>query len=321
MQPTLPVQRYVLAFDAPPGRRDLSFAGNAWRGALGYALREVACLTGAPGCGGCTRRAQCAYAYLFETPPPADATVMRLYPSAPHPFVLRELDDAPPGQAALLLTLVGRAQELLPLLVQALRRAAHGPQGIQGCQLQLREVRQEAGLGRDAWQRIDGPRGLLLSLPCAPCELPPPPAHAVRLRFLTPLRVKREGGALGARALDFAALAGTLVRRISMLQAFHTDTPLQAPFVELKARARQVLMRSQLAPVQQQRFSNRQHRSMPMDGLLGHVELDAADAQAFWPFLWLGQYLHVGSAATMGLGCYVIEPAVAASLPTPDHVA
>jgi hypothetical protein len=256
---------------------------------------------------------------VFETPPPADAAVMRLYPSAPHPFVLRELDQASDGQAALMLTLVGQAQELLPLLVQALRRAGIGPHGIQGHQLHLREVCQERGLGCNEWERIDGPRGLQ-PLPCLASDIPPPPTDAVRLRFVTPLRIKREGNSLGAVALDFAALAGTLVRRISMLQAFHTDTTLQAPFAEFKERAREVRMRSSLVPVQQQRFSNRQRRTMPMDGLLGHVEIDAADALPFWPFLWLGQYVHVGSAATMGLGCYEIEPA-AASLPVAARAA
>lgn len=318
-QPELPVQRFVLAFDAPAERVCPPFAGNLWRGAFGHALREAACLTGARECAGCARRADCAHAYVLETPPSPDAAVMRLYPHAPHPYVLRELAGAPPGRALLMLTLVGRAQALLPLLVQALRRAAQGPRGIQGSRLQLLEVRQEIGLGREEWRRIDAAHGLLQPLPCPAAEPAAPPEGPVRLRLLTPLRVKREGATLGAGALDFAALAGALLRRISMLQAFHGAAPLQAPFADLMARAREVRMRSRLAPLRQQRFSSRQQRAMPMDGLLGEVELDAADAQAFWPYLWLGQFVHAGSAATMGLGAYAIEPAGAppgaASLP------
>jgi len=311
----LPVQRYRLVFAARAGRATPAFAGNVWRGAFGHALRDAACLTGAPSCLGCARRAECAYAYVFETPPPANAALMRLYPNAPHPFVLRELTDQAAGTATLQLTLVGRAQALLALVVQALRQAAQGTHGIDGERLSLREVQQEAGLGCETWQRIDCERDLLRPLPSPVALLPAAPEAAVRLRFITPLRVKREGNAVGAQALDFGALFGTLMRRVSMLQAFHTDTPLQAPFAELAARSREVRMRSHLEPAAQQRFSNRQRRAMPMNGLLGWVELDAVDAQAFWPFLWLGQFVHAGSATTMGLGCYEIEPAATAGMP------
>lgn len=318
MHPALPLRRFMFCFDAPPQRVCPPFAGNAWRGALGHALREAACLTGAPHCGGCPRRGDCAYAYVFETPPPADAAAMRLYTSAPHPFVLRELGDAPAGQARLLLTLVGQAGALLPLLAQALRQAACGARGIEGARLALRSVHQEASPGSGQWRRIDAAHGALQPLADAPQPCPPPPPGALRLLLLTPLRVKREGRTLDAQTLDFAALAGALVRRISMLQLFHTGVPLQAPFAELKAQARQVCMRSGLVPAPQQRYSRRQGRAMPMDGVLGHIEIDAADARPFWPFLWLGQFVHAGSAATMGLGCYAMEPALGAASRSPS---
>ncbi len=309
MHPTLRVQRFLFGFDAPIERACPPFAGNAWRGAFGHALREAACLTGAPRCDGCPRRDDCAYAYVFETPPPRDAPAMRLYTSAPHPFVLRELPDASRGQAWLLLTLIGRASALMPLLAQSLRHAARAEGGILGVRLDLRCVHQEGVLGLGPWRRIDGPHGVLQPLVPAPPQVPPPPSQALRLRWLTPLRARREGRVLDAGTLDFAALAGTLVRRISMLQTFHAGVPLQAPFAELKALARGVSMRNHLVPVPQQRFSRRQGRSMPMDGVMGHVELDAAEVRPFWPFLWLGQFVHAGSAATMGLGCYAIEAA------------
>lgn len=336
MKIELPVQRYRLLFSTAADRAVPAFSGNVWRGAFGHALRELACLTAASACAGCERRADCAYAYLFETPPPAGATLMRLYPSAPHPFILRELAEQAPGTSVLLLTLMGKAQGLLALVVEALRLAAQGGRsgrGIDGQHLQLIEVHQELGLGRDVWQRIDAERGLLRPvevLPAAipvpmPMPMPMPVQLDIRLRFITPLRVKREGKTLTAATLDFAAFFGALMRRISMLQAFHTGQALQAPFAELAARSREVQMRSDWQPAAQQRFSSRQKRAMPMDGLIGDVALSAADAQAFWPFLWLGQFVHAGSAATMGLGCYEIErmqePTSLASVPTLPELA
>ena len=327
----LPVQRFILSFDVPAGRTVPAFAGNVWRGAFGHALRAAACLTGAPQCSGCTRKPQCAFAYVFDTPPPASATAMRLYPNAPHPFVLRELPGAtghrPGARAELMLTLIGRAQRLLPLLVEALRAAAAGPGGIAGAQLTLRTVHQEARLGHADWQRIDAANGTLTARPATPCEPPATPgvdcssnrsgepSDALRLELVTPMRVKREGRTLGPDTLAFGDVFGALMRRVSMLCTFHGAAPLDAPFAELAGLSRQVRMRCGLASVRQQRFSNRQHQGMPMDGVLGWMELDAADAAVFWPFLWLGQYVHAGSAATMGLGCYALV-ARPASLPT-----
>ena len=310
----LPVQRFVLLFETDPaglsGQGSHAFAGNLWRGALGHSLRALACLTGAPSCTGCPKKSACAYNYLWETPPPANATRMRLYPQAPHPFVLREL-PATEGDARnltrLMLTLVGRAQTLLPLLVQALAQAARGEHGVGGRQLLLREVQQETTLGTMNCQRIDGQAGLLGLLTTPLWTLPTPPVANLRLLLRTPLRVKKEGRAVAPQAMTFADFFGALLRRISMLCAFHTEALLEAPFADLMQNARSVQMRSQLNWARQQRFSNRQKQAMPMDGVTGWLEIDAADAAAFWPYLWLGQFVHAGSAATMGLGCYEID--------------
>jgi CRISPR/Cas system endoribonuclease Cas6 (RAMP superfamily) len=39
--------------------------------------------------------------------------------------------------------------------------------------------------------------------------------------------------------------------------------------------------------------------------------MDGLDA--FWPYLWLGQWTHAGKGTSMGMGAYTIQPA---SLPT-----
>ncbi len=317
----LPVQRFVLLFETDPTGLNTqgspAFAGNVWRGALGHSLRALACLTGASSCTGCPKKSACAYNYLWETPPPADATRMRLYPQAPHPFVLRELPSSE-GDARnltrLLLTLVGKAHTLLPLLVQALAQAARGEHGVGGRQMLLREVQQEKTLGAMNCQRIDGQAGLLSQLATPLSTLPAQPVANLRLLLQTPLRVKKEGRAVAPQAMTFADFFGALLRRISMLCAFHTDAPLEAPFADLMQHARSVQMRSQLSWARQQRFSNRQKQAMPMDGVTGWLEVDAADAAVFWPYLWLGQFVHAGSAATMGLGCYEIEDSSAAGL-------
>lgn len=59
-----------------------------FRGAFGRALQHVVCVTRTLDCPPCALKDRCLYPYVFETPPPPDAQIMRKYPAAPHPFVL-----------------------------------------------------------------------------------------------------------------------------------------------------------------------------------------------------------------------------------------
>jgi CRISPR/Cas system endoribonuclease Cas6 (RAMP superfamily) len=49
---------------------------------------------------------------------------------------------------------------------------------------------------------------------------------------------------------------------------------------------------------------------MTLGGVMGHWTLhgSAEALAALWPWLWLGQWLHVGKNATMGMGGYALVP-------------
>jgi CRISPR/Cas system endoribonuclease Cas6 (RAMP superfamily) len=57
------------------------------------------------------------------------------------------------------------------------------------------------------------------------------------------------------------------------------------------------------------RYSSRQQQEMTLGGALGRWTLrgSADTLAALWPWLWLGQWLHVGKNATMGMGGYTLE--------------
>jgi len=55
-----------------------------------------------------------------------------------------------------------------------------------------------------------------------------------------------------------------------------------------------------------ERYSNRQGQRVPMGGFTGRVTYRGA-LSPFWPLLHLGALVHVGKAATFGLGQYRIE--------------
>ncbi len=309
--PTLPLTRYRLGFSTRDTRPAPRFAGSAWRGALGHALRHSACITGAPDCEGCPRRYDCAYSYLFATPVPPEASKMTRYSEAPHPYVLLE-HPAPAGRVILELTLFGHAQHHASLMIHALSRAAQGAQGIAGRHLELQQIEQWQPAA-DSWHLCATRHGHVQYETTQPLVIPPAPTTPLRLEILTPLRVRREGRHVIPANFSFADLFSSLLRRISLLSSFHTDTPLDTDFRTLSQNARQIEIQSTLRWLDLERHSSRQKTDMSLGGVVGELILPHENLAPFWPYLWLGQYTHAGRATTMGLGCYRIQPA---SLPS-----
>ena len=85
----LPLSVYRLEFVALDAVRLPVYAGSAWRGAFGHALKRLVCVTREPACPPCLLYRSCVYPYLFETPPDPAAGKLRKYPAAPHPYLLR----------------------------------------------------------------------------------------------------------------------------------------------------------------------------------------------------------------------------------------
>jgi hypothetical protein len=304
----LPVGCYRLNFEPSGPLRLPTYAGSAWRGAFGHALRRAVCVTRLPVCTECLLVGSCTYAYIFETPPPPQTEKMRRYAAAPHPFVLElpgpeDLGEGRPYPLGL--TLFGHGNRHLPYLLHALQRTGEEGIGHRRTPCHLQEVWQHAGL-LDAGECVYRPGGALRVDPPKVPALPDMPRQ-VRLDFSTPLRIQRDGQNVGPGEFQFADLFGSLLRRISMLTYFHTDTPLETDFAGLMAAARAVISsRAELRWYDWTRYSSRQGTTMEMGGLLGSVELDMAGMEPFWPYLWLGQWTHAGKGTSMGLGRYVV---------------
>lgn len=302
--PSLPMSRYRLRFTAEQPVALPPPAGAIWRGAFGHALKRLVCVTREPRCPDCLLYRSCLYPYLFETPPDPEAGKLRKYPAAPHPYVLRPV-PGPERMAAgealgLDLTLFGRAVQSLPYVIHALSQAGERGIGPGRGRVVLQRVSQAHG---DAWVLIHRAGGALNPLPPPGIELPPCPAE-ITLHLETPLRLVRDGRTVGPGALDFAGLFGALLRRISLLTTFHTETPLDVDFAGLSRAARAVRrVGAELCWADAERFSRRQGRAVPLGGVTGWVRF-AGDLAPFWPYLWLGQWVQVGKGTVMGLGAY-----------------
>jgi hypothetical protein len=123
------------------------------------------------------------------------------------------------------------------------------------------------------------------------------------------VRLQRDELLVTPETFRFSDLFGPLLRRVSMLTYFHTDTPLETNFAGLMELARQVEpVEAKLAWKDWTRYSSRQKTAMQMGGLVGEIVVELAQGSPLWPYLWLGQWVHVGKGTSMGLGHYTIGP-------------
>jgi len=306
MNPTLPVAAFQFDYHAEQPGGLPAYAGSAWRGAFGHALKRTVCVVRDVACADCLLYRSCAYPYIFETPPPPGSAKLRHYTAAPHPFALAVGPDGAQTPYRLGVHLFGRGLQYLPYIIHALDKAgAHGLGKQRRAVFRLAEVSQQDGGGD--WHRIFAP-GLALSPRGPVVPTPPPVPKTLRIELQTPLRLRREDRAVTAPDFQFADLFSALLRRVSLLTYFHTDTPLETDFAGLTQAAKTVrLLAPDLVWWDWTRYSTRQQASMDMGGLLGGFGLDGAEIEAFWPYLWLGQWTLVGKAATMGLGRYRIH--------------
>ncbi|MEK7699374.1 MAG: hypothetical protein AAB332_03125, partial [Planctomycetota bacterium] len=107
--------------------------GAVFRGGFGYAFKKVVCVVKGKPCDSCLLKQKCIYSYIFETPPPDDTEILRLYPKVPHPFVIEppiteKLVFAPGEALSFHLILIGNAIDYLPYFIYTFTE--FGKQGI-----------------------------------------------------------------------------------------------------------------------------------------------------------------------------------------------
>jgi len=305
--PTLPLSVFRFHFSVERPILLPPYPGSTWRGAFGTALKKTVCIVRNTPCGDCLLKHSCAYSYLFETPPPGDALKMRKYTAAPHPFVLQLPEDTRDGSSAYKLQTVvfGHGQRFFPYLVHALKTA--GEQGL-GAKRQAFLLDHIEQLSVTAPPKVIYQHGKLEPLAApAPPDIPGMPPR-IRLTLHAPMRIKQDSKNLNGAHFSFAAFFGNLLRRISMLTYFHTDTPLETDFAALMHKARQIEFAGKnLNWYDWTRYSSRQQIEMQLGGVVGTLELDLEELEDFWPYLWLGQWTHAGKATSMGMGRYRIN--------------
>jgi hypothetical protein len=304
----LPLARYRLTFRLRTSLPLPEFAGSLLRGQFGRSLRQVACMTGARACPGCQLYRTCPYPAIFETPPPPSHALQQ-FSQVPNPYVIeppplgrRWVEAGEPLDFHIVL--VGRALANLPLIAYAMQRAFErgvGPQRAQGDVEDI--VLEQPGVPESVWDPDTSrilPHEQTLAVP------PFAETDTITLTIATPLRLQNQGHPVPPGSLRPRTLVTALLRRASLLFELHAGLPpVGAAASLLAAAAERLADERRLQWKDWKRFSSRQEREMTLGGVVGEWRL-SGDLAALLPWLWLGQWLHVGKNATMGMGMYAL---------------
>ncbi|GAB4484050.1 MAG: CRISPR system precrRNA processing endoribonuclease RAMP protein Cas6 [Burkholderiaceae bacterium] len=309
----LPIARYRFHFRMRAPLRLPEYAGSLLRGQFGSALRRTACITRARTCAGCPLLATCPYPAIFETPAPPEHRLQK-FSAVPNPYVIEppplDTREVAAGETLTFgMVLIGQALQRLPLVVYALQRALREGLGKERAPGDLVDIEWEGADGVESvWDVAAG------RVHAHEAALPVPAfdgaAHAT-LTIATPLRLQDNGRPLRPQELSPRKLIMALVRRAELVLEFHADRPgLGAQAPALARHAESLQDERDLRWHDWSRYSSRQRQSMTLGGVLGTWTL-RGELGPVLPWLWLGQWLHVGKNATMGLGGYTLRVATA----------
>ena len=126
------------------------------------------------------------------------------------------------------------------------------------------------------------------------------------LRFTTPLRLVKKGKLINQETLNAKILLISLIKRINLLNEIYNKELLIKNIPDLVIQSEQITLRSELIWQDWQRYSNKQKKTIPQGGLKGNIVLQGK-LDEFLPWLYLGQWLHIGKNTNFGLGRYYLS--------------
>ena len=293
---------------APPHRLP-----NMLRGAFEIAFRRLVCHDLDLACTVCPLLGTCPYPAVFRPAPPRDSDRLSKAQDLPRPFVfeapLDGRDVLEAGEALEIgLTVFGSANRWLPYLVVALRAFADRGLGPTRGRLRLVRVTALSVSGRhdvfDATRDVIVPSTEGVRLP----QLLRPgdgEARRVRIRFLTPTTLKRDGKLV--ERPSFADVTCRLRDRLSSLAAFFGDGALEMDFAGVGRVAASVrTVECQTEWLRRTRRSSRTGDVHELSGFVGEAVYEG-ELGGWTALLRMGEAVHVGTYAVWGNGRVEME--------------
>jgi len=302
------------------------YKGDLLRMALLWWLSEFWCPEPTRCREGCRRPDICMFGRLC-TPavdPSWSPQVRKLLgDEAPGAYVLWDERDRrtqlPPGSRwAFTLTLIGDlALRQLPAIVAAVQQGAEQGMGRVRLRSRVLQVTAEQPGGQKSsvgiaqqqehtlvWQSYDPSAvafGLSEALAWAARRAPAAPA--LQLEFLSPMKFKERG--VWVETPEFVPFFKALVRRLRILSEVHGggEWPHKewGPLLDAAEAVRLEHHETQWLGYQRRSQSA---GSYEVEGFIGNAWYGGEALLTLLPYLWLGQWLHVGKGYVSGNGCY-----------------
>ena len=281
--------------------------GITLRGAFGVSLKNLVCVAKEASCDTCQIHSTCPYGVVFAPKVPDEAERLRLNRDIPRPFVIKPPLDGKevyePGEPLRFeMVLVGKCRDLFPYVIVSFNELGGRGIGVGRGRFDLGPVEcLDASGTPHVVMRADNE---VVHTPQQEIRLEQAPEweqDRVWVRFLTPVLLKERGKWAQP---TFGALMKRLRDRINALSYFYCGMPLEMDFRVFGKRAEEVrTVHQDMKWVEESRYSKHRGIRQKLKGWVGEVVYQG-DLQQFWPFLWLGQYIHVGKAAAFGQGWY-----------------
>ncbi|MGI6647589.1 MAG: CRISPR system precrRNA processing endoribonuclease RAMP protein Cas6 [Bacillota bacterium] len=276
---------------------------------MGQVLKEMVCIRRDRQCRRCSISNKCSYTFVFET-----ATYYAGQPrdsgGVPQPFVLEppleEETRYEVGQTInFSLVLMGRGVDYLPYFLSAFDFMGERGIGRRRGRFELFRV-TDSYSGEVVYDRESGEvNSLLTPRNLSDLLLKSEACQSCCLTLLTPLRLK-QGGSL-TEQFNFELLIRAILRRITYLNQYFGDQEIELDYKQLIDQAKEIKTRARnIAWRDWERYSSRQDTRMKLGGIVGDIEF-AGEITPFWPFLLMGQEIHIGKNTTFGLGKYLVE--------------
>lgn len=285
--------------------------GITLRGAFGSSFRSLVCVHGMASCDECQMHPTCPYGFIFSPRVPEGAERLRLNRDIPRPFVIKppleERQVFEPGDHLCFdLVIVGKAVQFFPYFLVSFRNLGERGIGVGRGRFDISKVEAlDANGDLEAVMAKGDPMVRVPEKTIGLADAPPPPTERVRVDFLTPILLKKEDQ--WARP-SFGVLMRRLRDRIQALSYFYCGEALAMDFRSFGERADKVRTPYEdLHWIEENRYSKHRDLKHTLKGWVGTVTYEG-DMEDFWPFLWMGQYVHVGKAAVFGQGWYRVVP-------------
>ncbi|MEA1878443.1 MAG: CRISPR system precrRNA processing endoribonuclease RAMP protein Cas6 [Bacteroidota bacterium] len=280
------------------------YIGSTFRGAFGHALKKTVCVNPAMECSDCPLAEQCLYLYAFETTrSKSDPAPFPGLNEIPHPYIIQPLPGSSgatrsSGNIQIGVKLFGPLTDALMILFQAM--SALGKIGIGKGKIKM-----------DILELHDAPTGELIYTSETSWHHTPPlhqfellDSHKesdIILELQTPLRLPKLGQ--NPENLDAAVFILSLLRRFQIMVFYFGLDFSKIEMNVIRLDIEKLIFKTNLRYEKRYRYSNRQHKKIPLHGFVGNIEFSKVS-----PFiralLQAGKVINIGKGAVMGLGNY-----------------